>query len=111
MRELLFQFVSGALRRRTRHSTRHNGTQHPCTQHPARSTQHPFHVVILSATAVMSSLGGVSPRKSCTAPKMASTTSRGVLWRSARMHLQQAIGAELAADRVVGFEDTVRAEH
>src|SRR6185503_3633644 len=41
------------------------------------------HTRILRATAVMSSLGGVSPRKSCTAEKMASTISRAVDVRTA----------------------------
>ena len=36
-------------------------------------------VVMRTATAVMSSFGGVSPRHSCTAAKIASTTSRGRL--------------------------------
>src|SRR6185436_6800744 len=41
------------------------------------------HTRILRATAVMSSLGGVSPRNSCTAEKMASTISRAVDVRTA----------------------------
>src|SRR5262249_4955450 len=52
--------------------TEHDDTEHDDTEQPGA------HVVILIATAVMSSFGGVSPRNDHTAEKIASTTARAV---------------------------------
>src|SRR5262245_6204984 len=85
--EFLSQFDNGRRRLWCREYRRARGHhERACRRRapPAHPAFPAHHVVIFSATAVMSSLGGVSPRKACTAAKTASTTSRGVLWRSAR---------------------------
>ncbi len=81
--------------------------QQRCERHSGR----PNHPVIRTATAVMSSFGGVSPRHSATAAKIASTTFAGGRSLTALHDLEEACRRELLAEGVHRLEDAVRAEH
>ena len=65
--------------------------------------------VIFTATAVMSSFGGASPRNSCTAVEdRVDDLARRLVARCSSTTSSSRVGAELAPQRVVRFEDAVR---